>query len=184
MLQTHYFQAELLDLLYKSPELCNLKYYVDLCNTVYPEFEWIINNTLVSSNVYKLVPRSPRGIKKFIEQYRSEMYVGQRKNIPDWVMNGSQEIRRAFWDGMYDADGDKEKNQIMANGYLCLEKFIEITNTGKYDQFKNIIITNIKDPYAYKFDDKQGFFVTCNKTEVLNELINTKQRKKPTKAPV
>ncbi len=69
---------------------------------------------------------------------------------------------------------NKEKNQIMANGYLCLEKFIEITNTGKYDQFKNIIITNIKDPYAYKFDDKQGFFVTCNKTEVLNELVNNR----------
>ena len=69
---------------------------------------------------------------------------------------------------------NKEKSQIMANGYQCLEKFIEITNTGKYDQFKNIIITNIKDPYAYKFDDKQGFFVTCNKTEVLNELINNR----------
>ena len=27
-------------------------------------------------------------------------------------MNGSYEIRKAFWDGMYDADGDKEKNQI------------------------------------------------------------------------
>jgi hypothetical protein len=69
---------------------------------------------------------------------------------------------------------NKEKSQIMANGYQCLEKFIEITNTGKYDQFKNIIITNIKDPYAYKFDDKQGFFVTCNKTEVLNELVNNR----------
>ena len=69
---------------------------------------------------------------------------------------------------------NKEKSQIMSNGYLCLEKFIEITNTGKYDQFKNIIITNIKDPYAYKFDDKQGFFVTCNKTEVLNELVNNR----------
>jgi hypothetical protein len=87
-----------------------LKQYVERCNITYPDFEWVINNTLLTSNVYKLVPRSPRGIKQFIIDYRSEMYVGLRKNIPDWVMNGSREVRQAFWDGMYDADGDKEKS--------------------------------------------------------------------------
>jgi hypothetical protein len=86
-----------------------LKDYVKRCNIAYPEFEWIINDTLLSSNVYKLAPRCSTGIKKFIIEYRSEMYVGLRKNIPDWVMNGSSEVRQAFWDGMYDADGDKEK---------------------------------------------------------------------------
>uniref|UniRef100_A0A6C0B1S4 DNA polymerase n=1 Tax=viral metagenome TaxID=1070528 RepID=A0A6C0B1S4_9ZZZZ len=89
-----------------------LKQYVERCSIAYPDFEWIINDTLLSSNVYKLVPRSPRGIKKFIIEYRSDMYVGLRKNIPDWVMNGSCEVRQAFWDGMYDADGDKEKGYI------------------------------------------------------------------------
>jgi len=89
-----------------------LKDYAKLCNNTYPEFEWIINNTLISSGVYKLVPRSPTGIKEFIKNYRSEMYVGLRKNIPAWIMNGDEEIRRAFWDGMYDADGDKERNYI------------------------------------------------------------------------
>jgi DNA polymerase elongation subunit (family B) len=89
-----------------------LKGYVEMCNIAYPKFEWIINNTIKSSGVYKLVPRSPHGIKKFIEEYRAELYVGQRKNIPHWIMNGPEEIRRAFWDGMYDADGDKEKNYV------------------------------------------------------------------------
>jgi len=87
-----------------------LKQYVELCNIAYPEFNWVINDTLVSSNVYKLVPCG--NIKKFIIQYRAEMYVGKRKNIPDWIMNGSHEIRQAFWDGMYDADGDKENNNV------------------------------------------------------------------------
>ena len=91
-----------------------LKQYVERCNIAYPDFEWIINNTLLSSNVYKLVPKCRRwgAIKEFINHYRSELYVGQRKNIPDWVMNGQREVRQAFWDGMYDADGDKEKNQV------------------------------------------------------------------------
>ena len=91
-----------------------LKGYVEVCGNAYPEFEWIINDTLLSSNVYKLVPKSSKhqSIKNFVLNYRSEMYVGQRKNIPDWVMNGSREIRMAFWEGMYDADGDKEKNYV------------------------------------------------------------------------
>ena len=91
-----------------------LKQYVERCNIAYPDFEWIINNTLLSSNVYKLVPKCRQwgAIKEFVNQYRSELYVGQRKNIPDWVMNGQQEVRQAFWNGMYDADGDKEKNQV------------------------------------------------------------------------
>ena len=90
-----------------------LKSYVEICNIAYPTFEWIINNTIESSGVYKLVPRSNEygSIKKFIETYRQELYIGQRKNIPDWIMNGSYEIRKAFWDGMYDADGDKQKGQ-------------------------------------------------------------------------
>lgn len=91
-----------------------LKQYVERCNIAYPDFEWIINNTLLSSNVYKLVPKYRQwgAIKEFVNQYRSELYVGRRKNIPDWVMNGQREVRQAFWDGMYDADGDKEKNQV------------------------------------------------------------------------
>ena len=94
-----------------------LKGYVESCNIVYPEFEWIINNTIESSGVYKLVPRSSHGIKEFIKKYRDDMYVGKRKNIPDWVLNGSQEIRQAFWNGMYDADGDKD-----TNGYVRVDQ--------------------------------------------------------------
>jgi DNA polymerase elongation subunit (family B) len=94
-----------------------LKHYLELCIKVYPEFDWIINNTLESSGVYKLVPRSSNGIKKFIEDYRTEMYVDQRKNIPNWIMNGSQEVRQSFWDGMYDADGDKDMN-----GYVRIDQ--------------------------------------------------------------
>jgi hypothetical protein len=45
------------------------------------------------------------------------------KIIPDYILNGSIEIKKAFWEGLYDADGDKDprvfgridqKNQISA----------------------------------------------------------------------
>lgn len=93
-----------------------LQIYQQLCSKVFPNFAWNILPTLLSSNVFKLVPNG-RGLKKFVMEYRSQCYVDKRKNIPDWVLNGNQEIRQAFWDGFYDADGDKDMN-----GYVRIDQ--------------------------------------------------------------
>jgi hypothetical protein len=55
--------------------------------------------------------------------------------------------------------------------YSSLEKLINIVHCGDYNQFKNIIITNMKDNYMYKYDDKLGHFVLSTKADVLNSLI-------------
>lgn len=96
-----------------------LQKYVDLCDIAYPEFKWGVNPTLESSGVFKLVPRGGGygSIVKFVECYRVMMYAGKRKNIPDWVINGTHEVRQAFWDGLYDADGDKDMN-----GYIRIDQ--------------------------------------------------------------
>ena len=67
---------------------------------------------------------------------------------------------------------NKEKKLIMNAKYGCLEKLVETVHCGKYNQFKNIIITNMKDQYMYKYDDGKGQFVLSTKTDVLNSLIN------------
>lgn len=100
-----------------NPDL--LQTYVELCSVAYPEFQWVVNPTLVSSGVFKLVPYGGGygSIVKFVEYYREMMYVDKRKNIPDWVINGSQDVRQAFWDGLYDADGDKDMS-----GYIRIDQ--------------------------------------------------------------
>jgi hypothetical protein len=65
-----------------------------------------------------------------------------------------------------------EKKLIMNARYNSLDKLIEIIHCGKYSQFKNIIVTNMKDNYIYKYDDKVGHFVLSTKTDVLNSLID------------
>jgi hypothetical protein len=69
---------------------------------------------------------------------------------------------------------DKEKRKIINSGYLCLEKIIEICNLGNYDQFKNLVITNLKDNFVYKYDDTKGYFVTADKSESIGELIDNR----------
>jgi len=67
---------------------------------------------------------------------------------------------------------NKEKKLIINAKYGCLEKLVETVHCGKYNQFKNIIITNMKDNYMYKYDDVKGQFILSTKNEVLNSLIN------------
>jgi len=64
-----------------------------------------------------------------------------------------------------------EKRMIMSAKYKSLDKLIEIVHCGKYNQFKNIIITNMKDNYMYKYDDKLGHFILSTKADILNSLI-------------
>lgn len=66
----------------------------------------------------------------------------------------------------------QEKKQIMNSRFSCLEKLIEIIHCGKYNQFKNIIITNMNNNYMYKYDDEKKQFVLSTKSSLLNSLID------------
>jgi len=69
---------------------------------------------------------------------------------------------------------NNEKKLIMNSKYGCLEKLIEIVHCGKYNQFKNVIVTNMKDNYMYKYDDTKGCFVLGTKSEIMNSLVDGK----------
>jgi hypothetical protein len=69
---------------------------------------------------------------------------------------------------------NNEKKLIMNSKYGCLEKLIEIVHCGKYSQFKNVILTNMKDNYMYKYDDSKGCFVLGTKSEIMNTLVDGK----------
>ena len=66
----------------------------------------------------------------------------------------------------------QDKKLIINARYNSLDKLIEIIHCGKYNQFKNIIITNMNNNYMYKYDDKVGHFVLSTKTDILNSLID------------
>ena len=134
-----------------------LNEYLVLCNKAYPEFEWVINNTLVSSNVYKLVPKSNNygDIKKFITDYRSIYYINNRKNIPNWIMNGNINVRRAFWDGFYDADGDKD-----LKGYVRIDQKHQ-TTSAQLAFIASSIGYNIS--INTRTDKPNVFRITCTK---------------------
>ena len=106
-----------------NADMSRLAMYKELCEKAYPDLRW---NILDGSGVYKLVPSGC--VKPFIVAYRASMYSPTKeKRIPISILNGSLEIRQAFWDGLYDADGDKsgivrvdQKSQLSASHIMYL----------------------------------------------------------------
>ena len=103
--------------------------YLELCKIVYPDYEWVVMPTLESSGVYKISPRSNKygSIVNFVRLYREKLYYNKSKIIPNEILNSNINIQQAFFNGLYDADGDKDlngytridqKNQISAS-HIC-----------------------------------------------------------------
>ena len=65
-----------------------------------------------------------------------------------------------------------EKKEIIKAKFSCLETATNIINCGKHNEFKNIILTNIKDEYAYKYDRKEKKFICGNKDEIMSDFID------------
>ncbi len=66
----------------------------------------------------------------------------------------------------------KEKMTILNNKHNCLNYIVEYIHfNDKFPQFKNIAITNIKNKYAYKFDQNMSKFIAISKEELINEII-------------
>ena len=101
--------------------------YLELCKKAYPSLEWKFYDTLKSSGVYKISFNSDDK-KQFIIDYRENTYYNKCKIIPSFILNGNENIRKAFWEGLYDAYRDNDnydyvridqKNQISAS-HICL----------------------------------------------------------------
>jgi DNA polymerase elongation subunit (family B) len=141
-----------------------LEFYKEVCEKAYPSLTWKILPTLESSGVYKLVPSG--NVKPFIVAYRASMYTSEKeKRIPLSVLNGSEDIRKAFWDGLYDADGDKnginvrvdQKSQLSASHIMYLGASlgykVSVTDRCSKEHIYRVTCTKSyqrKDPDAIK----------------------------------
>jgi DNA polymerase elongation subunit (family B) len=142
-----------------------LQVYKELCEITYPELDWTILNTIESSHVYKLIPKSKTygSVVQFVDKYRKALYYDNEKIIPVDILNASYDVRKAFWDGLYDADGDKEgiitridqKNQISMAMFQLLGDSLEYnTSINSRADKQNIYRLNLTKSYQRKDPNK------------------------------
>lgn len=85
--------------------------------------------------------------------------------------------------GIYEIQKPIDFNKIMSisrmkyivkQGYGSLESYIEFLHCGKINQFKNIIITNLKNDIIYVFDSKTCQYIADVKRKVIKSLIENR----------
>lgn len=151
-----------------NKDLNRLNYYKDILEEIEP-IKFKILNTLKSSGVYKLVPIG--SFKYMVNKYRPLFYYQKDCNshgdkykiVPNCILNSSKKIKKAFWDGYWNADGAKTENNNINNprftikgkiGAQCLyylmksigyDMYINISNHPKKQEIYNMTqIVNIK----------------------------------------
>jgi hypothetical protein len=92
-------------------------------------------------------------------------------NIQNNTVHNHFKIEGFGKENILDVITDKEKKLILNQGCESIEKLIEIVYVGKYDQFKNLLVTNKRDNDIYMYDDKSNAYIINDKNLVLNKLV-------------
>ena len=109
----------------------------------------------------------PKTLQKINKQMNNQMNNCNITNNINIVQLGNENILETL--------SEKEKLKILSHCYGSFDKLIECIHFNpKYPQFKNIAITNLKDDYAYKYDEKQNKFIACKKEELLEDLLDNR----------
>ena len=109
----------------------------------------------------------PKTLQKINKQMNNQLNNCNITNNINIVQLGNENILETL--------SQKEKLKILSHCYGSFDKLIECIHFNpKYPQFKNIAITNLKDDYAYKYDEKQNKFIACKKEELLEDLLDNR----------
>jgi DNA repair ATPase RecN len=94
-------------------------------------------------------------------------------NITNNTINNTINIVALGKENLSEVFTIQEKLNILKYGKQCFTKLIEYTHTNdKYPQFKNIMITNLKDKLGYIYNSSTNKFDAINKDELLNDIIS------------
>jgi DNA polymerase delta subunit 1 len=80
-----------------------------ILETMYPDYGFVIMDTLQSSGVYKLSPRG--NVVQIVSEWREWCYDGQSKKIPEFVFS-SYDAKQAFLKGLWASDGCRRDNEV------------------------------------------------------------------------
>jgi len=88
-------------------------------------------------------------------------------NIYNIVQLGNENLDTVF--------SKNKQIEILKQRYGCLPYLIKEAHLNdKYPQFKNILITNLQNNIAYKYDKTSKNFIAVDKSELLNEVVGAR----------
>jgi len=130
-----------------------------------------LQDKLIKSN--RLTTKTFKAVNKILME-RSYMNQSNNTNSLNTITNNNNilQICNIGAEDVLAVLTEQQKKQIMNAKFNSLDKLVEMTHCGEHNQFKNIIITNLKDEFAYKYDSAKGFFVTVKKNDIIKDIID------------
>ena len=78
-------------------------------------------------------------------------------------------------ENLFDVLTEKERLNILKHRYSSIEKLIQHVHfNDKYPQFHNIIVTNINNNIAYKYDKESNQFKAIEKSKLLETILDSR----------
>ena len=133
----------------------------------------ILKQQLLDS-MNKNCKKHPKTLQKINRQLNNQ-YNNTQNNTNCIVNNNTINIIPLGQEKLTDILSSKEQKMILSKKQQSLNYLIEYIHfNDKYPQFQNIIITNLKDNIAYKYDDNMNKFIATTKDELLEILMENR----------
>jgi len=126
----------------------------DSISSFFPNVTFKILDTMESSHVYKLVAQG--NVKTIVASFRKEFYNKDKfKTVPQGILSAPFEVRKSFFEGYYDGDGDKD-----TNGYCRFDTKGKIGAAGLY-----LLVSSLGYSASVNMrKDKRNIYrITCTK---------------------
>ena len=115
----------------------------------------------------KIHPKTLQKINNTLNNNNLNNSCNTTNNIINIVQLGNENLENVF--------SKNKQIEILKQRYGCLPYLIrEAHLNDKYPQFKNILITNLQNNIAYKYDKITKNFIAVDKTELLNEVVGAR----------
>jgi hypothetical protein len=109
----------------------------------------------------------PKTFNKINKQLNNNTQINDNKVINNNIIIqlGKEKLHEVF--------SKEEQLKVLNQGYMCLDYLVQYAHFNpKYPQFKNILITNLQNNIAYKYNLVTNNFDVVKKEELLNEIIS------------
>jgi len=68
-----------------------------------------------------------------------------------------------------------QKINILNRQAMSINDLVELVHvSSKFNQFKNVYITNLQSSYGYMYNEKLKKFITVNKNDLINDILDSR----------
>jgi hypothetical protein len=152
---------------YKHEKKCCTKNEIindDIINIKKENMEMKAEMEKLKDMLQKALKIHPKTLQKINNQLNNNGTINNTINI---IQLGKEDLSKML--------SNDEKMRILNRQAMGINDLVQLVHTsGKYQKCMNVYITNLQNTIGYMYDEKQNNFIAVNKSELLNDLLDSR----------